>query len=75
MLGWALSTRLAMASKIRSRIAAHQHLAIADDCQTGAVLFGRSSVQLDDLTGDLDQIHDSERALRAWGPICAIRVQ
>ena len=48
-------------------IAGHQHLAIADDGEAGAVLFGRGIVQLDNLAGDFDQIDGAERALSRLG--------
>ena len=48
-------------------IASHQHLAIADNGETGAVRFGRGIVQLDNLTGDFGQIHGAERALSRLG--------
>ena len=48
-------------------IASHQHLTIADNAETGAVLFGRGIVQLDNLAGDFDQIHGAERALSRLG--------
>src|SRR6266446_10804633 len=44
-------------------IAGHQHLAIADDGETGVVLFGRGIVQFDNLTGDFDQIDGAEPVL------------
>ena len=37
-------------------IADHQHLTITDNGETGAVLFGRCVVQLDNLTRDFNQI-------------------
>ena len=55
-------------------IAGHQHLTIADNSETGALLFGRGIVQLDHLAGDFDQVHGAERALSRLGSICAIRV-
>src|ERR1700687_4271180 len=48
-------------------IASHQHLAIADNGETGAVLFGRGIVQFYHLAGDFDQIHGAERALSRLG--------
>ena len=48
-------------------IAGHQHLTITDNGETGAVLFGRGIVQLDNLTGDFDQIHGAERPLSCLG--------
>src|SRR6202163_4490210 len=48
-------------------IAGHQHLAITDNGETGAVRFSRGIVQLDNLAGDLDQIHGAERALSRLG--------
>ena len=48
-------------------IAGHQHLAIADDGETGALLFGRGVVQLHNLAGDFHQIHGAERALPCLG--------
>src|SRR5712671_3348444 len=48
-------------------VAGHQHLTIAGNAETGAVLFGRGIVQLDHLTGDFDQIHGSESVLSGLG--------
>jgi hypothetical protein len=48
-------------------IAGHQHLAIADDGETGALLFSRGIVQLHNLAGDIHQIHGAERALSCLG--------
>src|ERR1035438_9197848 len=48
-------------------IAGHQHLTIADNGETGAVLFGRGIVQLDHLTGDFDQVRSEERAFSRLG--------
>src|SRR5205809_5970460 len=55
-------------------ITSHQHLAIADNGETGAVLFGRGIVQFDNLAGDFDQITLRNAPFRAWVSICAIRV-
>src|ERR1700716_3235555 len=46
-------------------IAGHQHLNVADNGETRAVRFGGGIVQLDNLTGDFDQINSAESAL--WG--------
>ena len=48
-------------------IAGHQHLDVADNGETRAVLFGGGIVQLDNLTGDFDQIHGAERTLSRLG--------
>ena len=49
-------------------IADHQHLhPITDNGETGAVLFGRCVVQLDNLTRDFNQIHGAERPLSCLG--------
>src|SRR5215211_6582016 len=48
-------------------IAGHQHLAIADDGETGAVLFGRGIVQLDYFACDFDQVHGAKGALSGLG--------
>ena len=48
-------------------IARHQHFALANDGETGAVRFGRGIVQLDDLAGDFDQVHGAECALALPG--------
>src|SRR5450631_3317422 len=48
-------------------IAGHQHLAIADNAETGAVRFSRGIVQLDNLAGDFDQIHGAEPAFSGLG--------
>ena len=48
-------------------ITSHQHLAIPDNGETGAVLFGCGIVQFDNLAGDFDQIHVAERALSRLG--------
>src|ERR1700716_1690348 len=48
-------------------IAGHQHLTIADNGKMGAVLFSRGIVQLDNFTGDFDQIYGAKRALSFLG--------
>ena len=55
-------------------IAGHQHLTIAGNAETGAVLLGRGIVQLHHLAGDFDQIYGSDPSFRAWVSICEIRV-
>src|SRR5712671_5256272 len=48
-------------------VTSHQHLTITDNGETGAVLFRRGVVQLDNLTGDFEQIHGAERTLSCLG--------
>src|SRR5712671_5059765 len=48
-------------------VTGHQHLTITDNGETGAVLFRRAVVQLDNLTGDFEQIHGAERTLSCLG--------
>ena len=48
-------------------IAGHQHLTIAGNAETGAVLLGRGILQLHHLTGDFHQIHGSESVLSCLG--------
>ena len=48
-------------------IAGHQHLTIADNGETGTVLFGGGIVQLDHLAGDFDQVHRAKRPLSRLG--------
>src|SRR5258706_4989446 len=44
-------------------VAGHQHLTIADNGETGVVLFGRGIVQFGNLTGDFGQIDGAEPVL------------
>src|SRR3984893_8449146 len=48
-------------------VAGHQHLTITDNGETGAVLFRRGVVQLDNLTGDFEKIPGAERPLLCLG--------
>ena len=48
-------------------IAGGQHLTVTDDGETGAILFGCGIVQLDNFTGDVDQVHIAEGILSSPG--------